>query len=137
MTEAEALDEAARAAGMEDWRYFPETSLAVVSIRAHAKTIMENAALKRENEALMALQEGDGELLTIAWMDGAHRSNKAHREQVAALKAENERLREALGLLSAVELTIPADRIRDDDHVIITYKTFRALRTALERIDHD
>ena len=97
MTEAEALDEAAKAAGWRDWREAHERTWELDGMRAHAATIMENAALR----------------------------------------AENERLREALGLLSAVELTIPADRIRDDDHVIITYKTFRALRTALERIDHD
>lgn len=98
MTEAEALDEAAKAAGWRDWK-----TLQLIArpdkqddIRRHAKTIMENAALKAENERIKALRDDDGELLTIAWMDGAHRSNKAHREKVAALKAENERLREAL-----------------------------------------
>ena len=68
------------------------------------------------------------------YLDEVRKLMQTERE---ALEAEVERLREALGLLSAVGLTIPADRIRDDDHVIITYKTFRALRTALERIDHD
>ena len=52
MTEAEALDLAAKAAGWEDWyeilheishEYLPNTK---EGIRAHAKTIMENAALE-------------------------------------------------------------------------------------------
>lgn len=54
MTEAEALDEAARAAGWRDWK-----TLQLIArpdkqddIRRHAKTIMENAALKAENERL-------------------------------------------------------------------------------------
>ena len=98
MTEAEALDEAAKAAGWRDWK-----TLQLIArpdkqddIRRHARTLMENAALKAENEALKALRDDDGELLTIAWMDGAHRSNTAQREHIAALKAEVERLREAL-----------------------------------------
>ena len=54
VTEAEALDEAARAAGWRDWK-----TLQLIArpdkqddIRRHAKTIMENAALKAENERL-------------------------------------------------------------------------------------
>ena len=96
MTEAEALDEAAKAAGWRDWKEAHERTWELDGMRAHAKTIMENAALKAENEALKALRDDDGELLTIAWMDGAHRSNTAHREEVSALKAEVERLRAAL-----------------------------------------
>ena len=38
----------------------------------------------------------NGELLTIAWMDGSHSSNMAHRARIAELEAEVERLREAL-----------------------------------------
>lgn len=53
-------------------------------------------ALSAENAALKAAQEDDSEMLTIAWMDGAHRSTKAHRERVKELEAENERLREKL-----------------------------------------
>jgi hypothetical protein len=38
----------------------------------------------------------NAELLTIAWMDGSHRSTKAHRARIAKLEAEVARLREAL-----------------------------------------
>jgi hypothetical protein len=38
----------------------------------------------------------NSELLTIAWMDGSHSSNTAHRARIAELEAEVERLREAL-----------------------------------------
>ena len=55
MTESEALDMAARAAGWPNgWgeasRFAPNNLFN--AIRAHAKTIMENAALKAENERL-------------------------------------------------------------------------------------
>ena len=39
----------------------------------------------------------NGELLTIAWMDGSHSSNTAHRARIAELEADAERVREALG----------------------------------------
>lgn len=122
MTEAEALDEAAKAAGWADWDEISREDLPAThqGIRAHATTIMENAALKAENERLTAIL-----------------SEMNDTDIVARTMANLAIARGALSLLDAVELTIPADRIRDDDHVIITYKTFRALRTALERIDHD
>lgn len=54
MTEAEALDEAAKAAGWLHWddaRQLAERG-EIEAIRAHAATIMENAALKAEIERL-------------------------------------------------------------------------------------
>ena len=54
MTEAEALDMAAKAAGWLHWddaRQLAERG-EIEIIRAHAKTLMENAALKAENERL-------------------------------------------------------------------------------------
>lgn len=59
MTEAEALDLAAKAAGWLHWddaRQLAERG-EIEIIRAHAATLMENAALKAENEALKALRE--------------------------------------------------------------------------------
>ena len=54
MTEAEALDMAAKAAGWRDWK-----TLQLIArpdkqddIRRHARTLMENAALKAEIERL-------------------------------------------------------------------------------------
>lgn len=54
MTEAEALDEAAKAAGWGSWEYVKNhcDHSERPGIRAHAKTIMENAALKAEVERL-------------------------------------------------------------------------------------
>lgn len=134
MTEAEALDIAAKAAGWGRWgAALSRANRGVIeAIRAHAKTIKENAALKAEVEALKALRDDDGELLTIAWMDGAHRSNKAHREQVAALKAENERLREALGEIADVGDDVDCPDCKASGVAARAAMDF----TALERIDH-
>ena len=60
MTEQEALDEATRAYGWDNFAdaaffYGPDCTSAphqIAAIRAHATTIMENAALKAENERL-------------------------------------------------------------------------------------
>ena len=138
MTEAEALDLAAKAAGWPYWHEAASQSCYAVSVLAHAKTLMENAALKAENEALKALRDDDGELLTIAWMDGAHRSNKAHREQIAALNAENERLREALRL-GGQQIQDRAFQMAAPNPWTPTFVAIgqELARTALERIDHD
>lgn len=61
------------------------------------------AALEDENAALKAIQADEGEMLTIAWMDGAHRSKQTYRERIAALEGEVERLREALEKIVALE----------------------------------
>lgn len=37
-------------------------------------------------EALVGVLADDSEMLTIAWMDGSHRSTKAHRETIAGLR---------------------------------------------------
>lgn len=163
MTEQEALDLAAQAAKWSNWDYARQLAECgeIEAIRAHAKTIMELAkltasskdaaaamqvalaslekradyiaALKAENEALKALRDDDGELLTIAWMDGAHRSNKAHRGQVAALKAENERLREALGEIADVGDDVDCPDCKASGVAARAAMDF----TALERIDRD
>lgn len=63
---------------------------------ATAVIAREFEALEAENSALKAIQADEGEMLTIAWMDGAHRAKQSHRERITALEAENARLREAL-----------------------------------------
>ena len=61
MTEAEALDEAAKAAGWGDWKEAHERTWELDGMRAHAATIMENAALEAKladvSKALMATAE--------------------------------------------------------------------------------
>ena len=65
MTEAEALDEAAKSAVWGVWG----------AIRAHAATLMENAALKAEIERLKGYAEhgkrSDGEACSAAWVKSA------------------------------------------------------------------
>ena len=55
VTEAEALDMAAWAAGWGDYNIALYHDGDTESIRAHAATLMENAALKAENERLRKL----------------------------------------------------------------------------------
>jgi len=50
------------------------------------------AELEAEDAALKAVRDDDGEMLTIAWMDGSHRSTKAHRATLATLQARGDRL---------------------------------------------
>lgn len=71
MTEAEALDMAARAAGWEDWYEISHEDLPAThqGIRAHAAAIMENAALKRECERLR-------EACHAIWQRGVQRDPK-------------------------------------------------------------
>lgn len=61
VTEAEALDMAAKAAGWRDWKEAHERTWELDGMRAHAKTIMENAALEAKladvSKALMATAE--------------------------------------------------------------------------------
>ena len=61
---------------------------------ATAVIAREFEALEAENAALKAIQADEGEMLTIAWMDGAHRARQNHRERITALEAEVKRLRE-------------------------------------------
>ena len=84
VTEAEALDEAAKAAGWRDWKEAHERTWELDGMRAHAATIMQNA----ENARLLSMSAKReinlrGELLRL------QRKN-------AALNAENERLRQAV-----------------------------------------
>ena len=51
------------------------------------------AAIAAVIAPLVESLSNDAELLTIAWMDGSHRSNTAHRARIAELEAEVERLR--------------------------------------------
>ena len=50
-------------------------------------------------------------MLTIAWMDGAHRSKQTYRERIAALEGEVERLREALRRIDTVKTCIASQRV--------------------------
>ena len=43
-------------------------------------------------DRIIASQADDNELLTIAWMDGSHRSTKAHRELIRNLRETGDRL---------------------------------------------
>lgn len=52
--------------------------------------------LEAENTALKAAMSDEGELLTIAWMDGSHRSTKAHRARLTAMKAAGDGLAKLL-----------------------------------------
>jgi len=54
------------------------------------------AAIAAVYAPLVDALSNDGELLTIAWMDGSHRSTTVHRARIAELEAEVARLREAL-----------------------------------------
>ena len=66
----------------------------------HAVALAAIAALdaaRGDQVARVEALSDNAELLTIAWMDGSHRSTKAHRARIAELEAEVERLREALG----------------------------------------
>ena len=50
-------------------------------------------AARGDQVARVEALSDNGELLTIAWMDGSHSSNTAHRARIAELEAEVERLR--------------------------------------------
>lgn len=54
------------------------------------------AHLVAERDALKAAMDKDSELLTIAYMDGSHRSTQAHRETIKRLTAERDAAREEL-----------------------------------------
>jgi len=64
---------------------------------------LDNAEAKAR-AAIPALQEAlandadDSELLNIAWMDGSHRSTKAHRATISGLQGEIADLREKLAV---------------------------------------
>lgn len=78
------------------------------------------AELEAENAQLKAMQVDDGELLTIAYMDGSHRSTKAHRAKIAELEAEVARLRKQCGpewFYLAGDMS--SDRCRVSPHEVI------------------
>lgn len=92
MTEAEALDMAAKAAGWEDWEALqligrPDTR---DHIRAHAATIMELAELMTTCEE------------ATTRMELMYLQHQKVVDENAALKAENERLREEISLLKSL-----------------------------------
>ena len=101
MTEAEALDEAARAYGWDNFAdaaffYGPDCTSApqqIAGFRAHAKTIMENAALKAEIERLTAI---------LAELNDT--------DIVARTMAENERLRNAMVVMDNTVRELEAAR---------------------------
>lgn len=47
---------------------------------------MVQAFARHRQSAVQAALADDSEMLTIAWMDGSHRSTKAHREAIAGLR---------------------------------------------------
>lgn len=62
--------------------------------------------LEAENAKLKAMQSDDGELLTIAYMDGSHRSTRAHRAKIAELEAVIARLRLDIEAQEALQVSI-------------------------------
>ena len=70
---------------------------AATELNAQRERITE---LEAENAQLKAMQADDGELLTIAYMDGSHRSTKAHRAKIAQQDAVIAGLVEALHRIS-------------------------------------
>lgn len=117
---------------------------AAAALTADAERI---AALEDENAALKAIQADEGEMLTIAWMDGAHRSKQTYRERIAALEGEVERLREALeegrraiGDHSAPDDCYATGPLTGDDYrdlVECPACSFIAVYEALKGTDHD
>lgn len=110
MTEQEALDEAARAAGWRDWK-----TLQLIArpdkqddIRRHAKTIVENAALKAEIERLReALVQHNDRLRSaaaVAGREGKETNWLSFRGQVHYTLAEyHELVNEARAALKEIE----------------------------------
>lgn len=81
MTEAEALDMAAKAAGWRDWKEAHERTWELDGMRAHAKTIVAMA------ELMTACEEA------TTRMELMYLQHRKVVDENAALKAENERLR--------------------------------------------
>lgn len=114
MTEAEALDMAARAAGWEDWYEISREDLPAThqGIRAHAATIMELAELMTTCEE------------ATTRMELMYLQHQKVVDENAALKAENERLREALGEICRdsnpdwTEKRVYPNEVLDDIHTI-------------------
>ena len=149
MTEAEALDLAAKAAGWWDSETLRLIGRAdtLVHIRAHAKTIMENAEnarllsmsaereinlrgellrLQRKNAALNAENERLRQAVQV-WMDAKHREAaeaKLWFTKAQEWKAENARLREVLELADAA--------LRGANMNVVE----RKVRAALKEIDN-
>lgn len=91
MTEAEALDMAAKAAGWADW------ADACVSASRRRLTLMENAALKAENERL---REALGEIsrrtgLLIHQNTGRWKMNIEHDKRTVDVLTANQRIASA------------------------------------------
>jgi outer membrane murein-binding lipoprotein Lpp len=61
-----------------------------------ARLVERAEQAERERDALKAALDKDSELLTIAYMDGSHRSTQAHRETIKRLTAERDAAREEL-----------------------------------------
>lgn len=153
MTEAEALNLAAKAAGWLHWddaRQLAERG-EIEIIRAHAKTLMENAALKAENERLR-------KMLKPQWFYyGEDQSSEQCRFSPYEVIDEDffswgERKKKGPHLVH-ISTAMPGPDIwavvrvlteeemdaRDDDEpwLIEQYDTEEEARTALGRIDHD
>ena len=80
------------------------------------------AAMNELNACKDALAQ-DGELLTIAYMDGSHRSTKAHRSRIAALEAENAAMRRIIH-----HYVDPCDTRQDDEAFVLAIARTEALK---------
>lgn len=110
MTEAEALDLAAKAAGWRDWKEAHERTWELDGMRAHAKTIVAMAELMTTCEEATTRME-------LMYLE--------HQKVVgenAALKAEIERL------------TAILSEMNDTDIVARTMANFAVAREALEKV---
>ena len=112
-------------------RASPHTPLGAALIYAQKRI----EALEAENAALKAIQADEGEMLTIAWMDGAHRAKQNHRERITALEAENARLREAL--VQHNDRLRSAAQVAARDGQDTNWKTFRGQITYTLAEYHD
>lgn len=76
------------------------------------------AFARHREAAVKAALADDSEMLTIAWMDGSHRSTKAHRETIAGLRAELDAARAALEEIAKAAGEMPSSAFEQHAHRI-------------------